>query len=774
MTTDLLSYWIKATINLTAKADGSTLTFLVTNRPAWSLTSTGTSYQWPILKEVQGIASLMGNYLPQTIGGSLILNNEPGSFGYERRFSDLLERYTIIDKEIKIELAEAPLSEGGATASYTQIWKGTARTISLDPKQKTISINIEPRSASTKVLTKLVDPANFLSAPQRSYGTSLPLIFGDTASEIRPVQISADSDSFDFIDYAYCTCLANTHLASAGTVYAKTQGDGYQAMTDAGTTTTVVQSQLTAASGTDSITSYLGNTIKLEYLSPITSGAYIINSIELEASGTGSGAFAYDGVLTFQIFEALSTDTAAGPGKLIFTASRTVSDYYTQWRAAGTFWVQFDFPEPLPLYSSKGFFFGVGLTGVQDTTGVPGAPMSNVYTGSNYQTWFGMNNSWQKGANTNFHRRWRMYGVTIDQNIAITTDEMGLSYNYVTLAQDPLVTAAPDLRKLDLIITATGLADDTGGTISGSPESTLVRPDHIIRMLSREYVKPDWVDTYFDSTKYATNNNAIFSATTNQNYRELSGITRGRRTYIEIASDLCRNSNARLVSINSNTASKYLGLYNWGANITSVATITDEDGELLDTNFAGIDTIINQISMLYQPGIKDTNLFQQNSEGVLQPYNGSLYWDYATNYISAALSSLSRTIFGDRYLANQYFDFIGDSTSAESMAKYLLAVFAFPHVYATIRCPLAKYKSIDMFDVVTITHPELSAYLGTSSNAKLPTYSGKSVDIMQGDYMKRAQPYRAQIEGRTLEFADNKIPLVTFNCRLLLNPNDPT
>lgn len=111
----------------------------------------------------------------------------------------------------------------------------------------------------------------------------------------------------------------------------------------------------------------------------------------------------------------------------------------------------------------------------------------------------------------------------------------------------------------------------------------------------------------------------------------------------------------------------------------------------------------------------------------------------------------------------------------EKVAEFLATTYALPHTFVTIELPFFDYTSLDMMDVITVTHPDLPAYFGTTSNAKLPTYNNTETPISQGHYWKRAQSYRMQIEAKEMAFNIDGYPTLRLTCRVLDNyPKDPT
>ena len=63
-------------------------------------------------------------------------------------------------------------------------------------------------------------------------------------------------------------------------------------------------------------------------------------------------------------------------------------------------------------------------------------------------------------------------------------------------------------------------------------------------------------------------------------------------------------------------------------------------------------------------------------------------------------------------------------------------------------------------------------HFGSGYAARKADYSGTAVDLSSGNYPVRAESYRMIIEGRVIHFANQAVPRITWNCRLLNNAGD--
>ncbi|NDD53291.1 hypothetical protein EBZ39_05365 [bacterium] len=162
----------------------------------------------PILQSIGEVTLSAGEILPSVSGSSVVINDERGSFGADRRFSDILERFTIIDQDLNIYVGQSD-TETDAPTSWTKIGGGTVKSWSkaLSGNTPTMTVQFEPFKIADNVMNLEVsrDIIGMESAPQASLGKALPIVFNkvnsslstplDRYPQVVPTRISADGAS---------------------------------------------------------------------------------------------------------------------------------------------------------------------------------------------------------------------------------------------------------------------------------------------------------------------------------------------------------------------------------------------------------------------------------------------------------------------------------------------------------------------------------------------------------------------------------------------------
>ena len=116
---------VKITLKLIS-APATTKDVWFCNRANLSNTAlSATTYYWPILQGLSELGVEMDQYLPGQSGGSFTIDNTIGTFGDQRKFSDLLQRYTAIECPVTAYLYEGQLDAESITFGNDQkVWSG--------------------------------------------------------------------------------------------------------------------------------------------------------------------------------------------------------------------------------------------------------------------------------------------------------------------------------------------------------------------------------------------------------------------------------------------------------------------------------------------------------------------------------------------------------------------------------------------------------------------------------------------------------------------------
>lgn len=738
------------------KTTGTSSTYYLSNRPIIDDTNVGRYV--PIVKSIGALGSRMGSLFPESTSATITLDDSPGSYGYERRFSDLLDRQTPIQQTIKIYLAQTELDDLNVTADFVLAWQGVVVNATMDRGSGSDELSLRVSSVPIPVreITKQVSTEDWgpvYNPPTSAFGQYLPLILGSNV-EVAPVKLS--STGATTANFVYGTTLGTTFpLAGVQSYWAKNHENKYVQIQSAGTTSTVVM-------GNDYVEDTNGGVLSntVEDLFPIASGnsvGYAITSLEVDIQGIFVGTNKF----TASIWDA--DDVIGSQRKKIATASITETT-----SSGGNQTFTFEFPDPVILEGSHTYY--LGLTAEQASAVYlryqAAGPTSTIYYRTNAD---GENSPWITSAYNKTHV-FRLYGAVLTDNYSgsgTVNSVTGLGHAYVAATQ----SGSADLSKLDLILKVNGLKDDGSGTCTGSASSLIESPVHAIKLLDKAWNGSIWTGGTFDFSVFSAEQTAA-TTTTNKWYRKIAGATNGRGLVSDIMGEIAKNGAIRIGMRNG--GSTPLVLWAWGSTGTTVAIISDEDATIRGIQIGGTDTIINRALFVYYKSLLYFDPVRSATNDSLKNYVGTQNWYNGLNAYVTALANTSETIYGARPLVSVGYEFIQDSNTASVIADYLLRTYEHPHVFVDFEVPYFKYSTIDMLQVVSLIHPDLPAYFGTSSNATLPFYSGSAVDINEGNYWKRAKPYRAQIEGREIFFDRDNIPKIRFTARLLINPNDPT
>jgi len=732
----------------------------------------------PILTQIPSVGSFLDTYLPQQTRSNLSIDNSPGSFGFERRFSDLLTRFTIINQTVKVYLKYLTSEETSYTPdSGDLIWRSTAISyIETHGEDARVDIQLSSEQLNRDVLnyqlnTNYIDSSILGSGcPPEAIGRYLPIVFGSSV-DVKPISVTTPIDSDDDVHFLYATTFESQFpVEGINDLYVKYEDSYYPVDSAAGTTTRLFDTR----SGTIA-TIITGNdeTPRARYLS--TSGLnYILVQAEAIFTAGVSGA---EGELRMEIW-ALGINGL--PKTLIGTASRDKTDF--TW-GSGNVTVPFVFDRPVPLVDPGGVYIAyVSQTSINSTSPLD-LTHDNALSGepslfrSEDGTW-GFHYFNQKPFASAF------YGVVIsdEPDGATSLDpNTGLSAAYFTLSQKTALTGleSPDLRSLDMVANIDGIIDGAfgGGTITGVNATLLEAPLHIAKLLDHEFDGAAWVTGDFDFTKYSTSHSGTIDGATAPYQRVLSGRIEGPATRDFIFSEVCRNSACRVVSFAG--SSKSLGIYAWGKNVASTRTIDEEDCRVRRVEVRGSDSVANWLTIRYSANLRyltplDFITAQQSRDlyGIKQLFVNCPEFAALGN----EMLGVSNSLFGRRDNANPDYRLLNADASVALMLKYLAARYAIPDVYVTVEIlDLNKYRALDMLDVVTISSPVLGSFFGTSSDADYPQHDGEVVDLVPGEYWRRAEFVRMQIEGREIFFTENSPPWLRLLCRVLNNyPKDPT
>lgn len=791
MTTSNNQTFIVAEIVLKSKSDSSTKTIYLSNRVALNDTNFGRYI--PIITSVSGIGVKSSDTLPVSSRGQLVLDNAPNSYGYQRRLSDFFERYTAIDQAVTIKIATTPLDDLNITADLSTIWVG--RVVSHRQnfgKTPTLTFEISQESIARRVITKAIDSTAFPYAPESSLGQHIPVVIGNNV-EVKAIPTMTGVSP----QYAYSTTLGSTHISGGVQSYYVRDRDGvYRQVSSAPSVSTAVYEY--TSSGSTTRHQYWNEDIEEAAYRFAVGSKYIVGTVSMLFHGTGNATWSGgsgDKVGAF-IFKLYAHDpigggsSAGGPGELLASAMADKTIYETSFQGATstTFWVTASFDKAVICAKDSYYWLSVSQTTNLGSTANEdlGPPARNSSASGIVRAYLFTDSArgrqkekgWRIKTTAIYDKIFKIYGVTFtdypNPGTSGTTDAEGLGHAYfqadLNPAIDPpdgILQSAPAIDELDIVVSVNGLKDDGSGTITGSASSVLTTAKHAIRALDREYNGSAWTGGRFDWTKLSG-----YHALGN---RIIKGRTTGRTLLPDFISAICKSSASKIVQTNSSTP---LAFYAWGTTSSPTVRLSQEDTVVLGVDQRGPETIINRLGLLYDKRVRDTDIVGIRTQDGRTDYAGYLNWRYSTNALTTTLSTRSQSLYGDRVLSGPEHEWAADSATAEELAKYYLSVFAFPSVYVSVEVPYLKYSTLEIMDVILIVTPELPGYFGTASSAPLPTYgtgSQDEVDLLLGNYLVRANEYRAQIEGKEFILGETDYPRLKLDLKLLLNyPADPT
>lgn len=766
-----LNHWTRCTVNMVHKTELTTKSVIFSPRVEIEDTS---EVVWPLLLDISRIGSASDPSRILQTGGEVRIIDAIGSFGVERKFSDLLERYSLVDQELSIEYQTTAAGDYNPS-SFTDVFVGKIQdwSIDVDRPLPVISIRFKPKLFNNRYITKKIDPVLFPNAPTRNYFKTLPVVIGDNI-QVRPIQIAADGDGSP--EYAYATTFGSVWgNGGVGTFFAKDVEGNYQEVVSASAVGTTVFSD----APTFTTTFTLGDPEYAFWLShdPNTDN-YVMTQVDVEFNGQGA-AGTYNGNIVLNVYEGTNNDKTIAPGRLVATGNRNTNDLETQIEGASdfdaTFTLRASDGAPLVMTSNAGYWIGITFLNNGGSSGV----QVNLGTVSGNWVFRKDATGWRRFAETasNYGLRFKFYGCKFTDTGTpgpSLVDNEGKGYSYFEITQNAAVPGHPnpDLTKLQLLIAMTGLIDDGSGTVTGTINSRLNTTKEAINLLEREWNGSTWAATgNWDFAAYS-DTHSIAESTTSPYYRQPQGATTGDITFEAWLADICENTAARPVLQRNGT----IGLYYWGAEQATSKVFTQENSKVTRITELESRYVMNRLIMAYQRKIESVLGFELRFrvEQTPQDYASVLNWYSTLNAFLTDLIGDSITLYGERPSAKLLFDWISDQTSAELVARYLLTIYNVPPRYVELEVPVSEFLTGELMDVVELKHPTLPTFLGSSPNTKAAQYDGELADITNGYVLTRAQRYRGQIESMTIDFNEDIVPTFGIATRLLLNTQDPT
>lgn len=766
MSSLLVNFRTTATITLKNKSTGASTSLYLSSRMGSRPTGSGsalTGIYHQVIKDITEMGVALDRFAPTATTGTLVIDDSMNSFGVERKFSDLLERYEIQNQAITITCSTTGLEndfdvtgiEQTDISSFTGYITKYSRPEGSEP---VINIEVEGRVFARKQLTRT--PNDWISVNNTpAYNKFMPIILGSN-QQVYPLFFYNGGTTFQYVYATHYGALANN---SGIQRYFLEDLDGeFKQVVSASASGTAVFSQ------TGTVTTNAGDELlALDLAKTASSQSYILTHCMVKWIGVSAN---FASAITFT-YELWSKDTVTGkPKELIGTAKyRNASQ---TWTAGSTYDIEAVFEKPVPLTSNDGYFLLPYLEyETQPTLPVQLAKASVTSTGT-YQKPISQNKEGWESVTRNLWI-YSLYGAEITDSPTSTSsvDSQGRYLSYFTLTYKALASAI-DLSDLNFMAEANGLKDGVSGTITGAAGTILVRPDYIIKALSCKWNgSANVVDT--DTWDIGANYSSTFSNYQSGSYqRTINGVLDGQIYLEDAVRDICEQSATRCYLTNSGK----LDLWAWGGRASSSATISQEQCQLGEFRSLDLSYVVNEANIGYS---KSLEFFDTQRAVITKQQDDFTATLKITNSDSKASVLLGQSValYGTRELKDVKFYLISDSTSASNVIYSLFGTFASPPKYVDIILPVHltdNFISIQPLAIIELIHPSLPAYFGTSYNAKLPYYDGATVDAGQGYQLTRSNKYRLQIEDRFINFSTGQTPTLRWTCRVLENAGDPT
>lgn len=779
----------------------------------------------PILEQIGEITLSAGEVLPSNSISTITINNERGSIGYNRRFSDVLERYTIIDQPIEFFIGQSDTATDAPT-SWQKIGSGIVQEwdMAISSDEPTMTISIAPFKLSDKVMNLQIsrDITGMENAPEKNLGKHLPILFCKTQPnnvnplsypEVQPTRISTDGATT--AKYALTTQMYQVTKANfSDYIYAKkstTEDDVPWCFIKIDRTT---DDYLADTTDYISLSTYSAAAWKLPDITPADEETgFLVTGITLRAHGNGTASRVSQGRVTAFMLRVDKTTVNVveemGSGRV------DLKNYDDENNAGGYFSVNFAFDKPITFdllsTSHDSYYFGFKATGVDvnDLSFTKDDPLStSAYARLLKSGTTGTGDSlddWSISQDTKIVCHRLIVPTYVYEEHEDTYSQDGFTFSSLTVSQADadIGQANPDFDNVSFVIPMEGFVDyDNDEKIYSTADA--------LKILSYTFDGEKWSDEgAVDTTTLATShygpmyeiNVGIFgpASGTARRARLLSGIVESKITY----SNLIREIGAGTASKVGIFADGTLFMYPWGINADPAYNIPQADIIPLNYQVRPDSSIVNKVQITAEKSYTVKAVFGDGEGYVI-----SIDFSSPEYIFVQEMTEQSRSLYGSKDLDESTYDIFGfnnksplcglpgyltgepsDSQvveggeiiySVDFLADYFLSTYALPFTYVSFVVPYSRYSNIRMFDIITFQHSEFPAFHGTEPNAR-PGVVDDGVTISEvptanfGQEFVRAKTYRGIVEAVSYVLAMEHSPALRLTVRVLLNQRyDPT
>lgn len=772
-----INIWFRVDITLKHLQDQTSKVITVTSRP---LRGENPHETFPILDSINGLGLAAGQSgMPTSSTGSVVLVDTFESFGAERRFFDLLERYTPIEQTVQVYATQTALDDNAAYSDFVSVWKGKCKSVS---KSDNLTLDVEAqifetRYVTTKIGSTFTRNGTIANVPNQSIGKNVPLIMGSSVQVPAYPLNDSTYDAFDCWHYYGVNLGTSFEIGSSGVqkYYAKCH-DGVYRRVYSNSTARVAGFGSNISTGSNYPTpqglTERGIDVKIS-----GSEYYIIVGGYWWFKGQNSGGITPTGHIVFNLYIANEAGTSIDT-EPIAKAVIDKADYLTEVRGASDFAINF--------YFDKMVVFGEGMLPPRismvldnyDTSVTDFVDGGVNAVGEEYFTKLS-NNEWAPsatGAKPYCQLRTVSFtdgtGATDGGAAAIIPSDGIRPIGFQSLMYDVGNTDYAELSDLDLIVETNGILDNGGGSITGSASSVIKYPNHILKLMGYTWNGSAWVDSgNYDFSQFASLYSSTFAA--GQTYsRYISGATEGEQTLEDLLSSVMDQSASKLVQLTNGK----LTIWPWGISQAVSRVFTDENSSVISWKRLDSGSIVNQVKISYAKSLINAAANDLGAGGNSFNFGALLDWTVTSYPLINMLVEDSQAIYGKKPPSETELNLVNDSTSAETYGYSLLRQFDHPHTLAQISVDFWKNRDLELMQIIELVNPKMPGYLGTSSKARLPTYDGNDVQVSRGDYWKRATRYRCQIISREISWGRSSLPSLVFGLRVITpyHLNDPT
>ncbi len=797
MTAQARNHYVIVDITLKERGTSSTQIWSFCNRPIVESTSRPL---FATLKEISGLeVQLSPSGIPNKANGVIVLVDNPGTIGQDRRFVDILQRWEIVERPCAVRVLAVDPSGAAPTASQMlsggeTVWSGKITNWSkeIDGEEELLTLETEGATIERKSMSLPLD--SYYTDEPSALGKNLQIVF--SGSELNGSTLGAQVQAYSSgtveapnVRYYYAAGMGDPARAKSFTyptlfdasypptnephIWIQNSDRGYEPIDTGGSSSTW---EPNATLGTITITA----PGTAEYAVKHYGFSGIIIGFRMSFNGLGV-AVTPGGQIKFRCYQSKSSGSVFPGDEVVAEATVEKSVYHSALSGASDFWVEcrFETPVVVPYNSGVETWYSIQLSSyVPGSDFVPSGAASSLTIAAQR----GSNNEWAAASGTVALADYLLCGLSegsaSDGSGATGIDANQAGFTAWYLQLEPLTPPAhaenPDLSDLDIVICTDGILDATSSGVGAGAGVQIQRPDHAIRLLSRTFDGADWVDP---SGGYLSNWSAELDAAlgSSSRYRRIiNGQFGGDATADDVIEAICEEHGIKYVPISNG-----LALWAWGTSYPTAFVFNDENSRVESYRCEGKETVINDVELSVEPALIIANSARQSNQkngGYKVSFKfrtaGSPDGDHEYSEISAD----SIATYGRNRNRKQEARFLYGETSARSIGNYLIRNYDRPDIEIEWSCPYIQgVTDLPVASVVEIVSTALPAYFGANPDAQAPSYNGELSTLFGGIIAVRAERHRVQILGKKIEIDDDGFR-IKYRGRLIgaYHPYDPT